>query len=161
MAEETDTANAGRTVHDSTLGPDEWTRVLMLGLPPLRKLRGLSQAELARRSGVHRRTIWLLEQLVADKPQPSAQTLLSLARAFGYVYVSDLWIALQSVIATDPGTPLVVSERVRRMVLALFDCTPQQHQFIEGITLCWAAQQQAQALGEAHVLDLDIILSRQ
>ena len=104
--------------------PDEWERVLTLGLGPLRKLRGWSQAELARRSGLHRRTIWLLEQPGLDKPRPSGQTLKALARAFGYVHLSALWTALQGTILTDPGAPLVVGERIRRMVLAFMGYFP-------------------------------------
>ncbi len=144
----------------TTPRPGEWARVLTLGLPSLRKLRGWSQGELARRSGLHRRTIWMIEQPIAEKPQPGAQTLKALARAFGYVHLSDLWAALQGVVASDPGTPLMVGERVRRVVQALFDCTPQQQQLIEGLVLAWAAQQQAEALGEARLLDLDVILGR-
>ena len=82
------------------------------------------------------------------------------ARAFGYVHLSDLWAALQGVVANDPGTPLMVGEQIRRLVQALFDCTPQQQQFIEGLILSWAAQQQAEALGEARLLDLQVILGR-
>ena len=144
----------------ATPRPGEWARVLTLGLPPLRKLRGWSQGELARRSGLHRRTIWMLEQPIGEKPQPGPQTLKALARAFGYVHLSDLWAAVQGVVANDPGTPLMVGEQIRRLVQALFDCTPQQQQFIEGLILSWAAQQQAEALGEARLLDLQVILGR-
>ena len=139
----------------------EWERVLTPGLAALRKAQGWTQAELARRSGLNRRTIGRLEQPGSDQHQPTQQTITALTRAFGYVRPSELWQALQGATATDPGTPLVVGERVRRMVEALFDCTSQQQQFIEGITLCWAALQQADALGEAHLLDLDVILTRQ
>ena len=143
--------------HETLLQPGEWERVLTLGLAPLRKLRGWSQAELARRSGLHRRTIWLLEQPDVDKPRPGAQTLKALARAFGYVHLSDLWSAVQGTILTDPGTPLVVGERLRRMVLAFMDCTPEQQQFAESIILGWSARQQAEALGRAHLLDVELI----
>ena len=152
--------SAAESIRSPTPHPGEWERVLTLGLASLRKLRGWSQGELARRSGLHRRTIWMLEQPGAEKPRPGAQTLKALARAFGYVHLSDLWAAVQGVVAHDPGTPLMVGERVRRMVQALFDCTPQQQQLIEGVVLAWAAQQQAEALGETRLLDLEVILGR-
>ena len=144
---------------NTALQPGEWARVLRLGLPALRKLRGWSKAELARRSGLHRRTIWRLEQPGDGCLEPTRQTITALARAFGYVQLSEFWTAVQGAVATDPGTPLVVGARVRQLVEAFMDLTPQQQRFVEGVTLCWSARQQAAALGEAHVLDLDGILS--
>ena len=141
------------------LHPGEWARVLRVGLAALRRTRGWTQADLARHSGLHRRTIMRLEGAAAAHAQPTHQTLTALARAFGYIYLSDLWTALQGTGQPDPGTPLVVGERIRRMVLALLDCTPQQQQLIESIILGWAARQHAAALGEAHALDIDIILN--
>ena len=154
------TTPAAGLAPDTALRPGEWTRVLALGLPPLRLQRGWSKAELARRSGLHRRTVLRLEQPGAGLPAPTQQTIKALSRAFGYVQLSDFWTALQGAVATDPGTPLVVGAGVRRMVLAFMDLTPPQQRFLEGITLCWSALQQAEALGETHLLDLDLILGR-
>lgn len=140
-------------------GPGEWERVLLVGLPALRQARGWSQTALARRSGLHRRTIWLLEHPEPDtsrmKPQPSQQTLKALARAFGYVHLSDLWTALQGGAAQDVGAPLVMGERLRRMVLAFMECTPYQQQFIESMIHLWAVRQQAERVGQSHLLDIE------
>jgi transcriptional regulator with XRE-family HTH domain len=143
---------------DDRMLPGEWERVLELGLPPLRQRRHWSQNDLARRSGLSRRTIWQLEQPAANKPRPSPQTLISLARSFGYVHLSDLWSGLQGAIFVDPGTPLIVGERVRRMVLAFMDCTPQEQQLVESTILAWSARHQAEALGQT--LNLDILSNR-
>ncbi len=137
-----------------------WQPLLRSGLPALRKTRGWSQADLAQRSGLNRRTIMRVEGVIAAASTPGKQTLNALARAFGYVYLSDLWMALQGVGRTDPATPLLVGERIRRLVLALMDCTPEQQQLIEGLILCCAARQHAEALGEAHLLDVDLVLRR-
>jgi hypothetical protein len=77
------------------------------------------------------------------------------------VQLSDFWAALQGTVATDPGTPLVVGARLRRMVQAFMDCTPDQQQIIEGIILLWSAYQRADARGQAHALDLDVVLRRE
>jgi transcriptional regulator with XRE-family HTH domain len=140
--------------------PGEWARVVRAGLPGLRTLRGWSQAELARRSGLHRRTVWRLEQVGDGCLEPTRQTVTALARAFGYVQLSAFWTALQGAVATDPGTPLVVGARMRQLVEAFMDLTPQQQRFLEGIILCWSARQQAEALGATHVLDLDLMFGR-
>ena len=157
MAGSNGTSPGGGAAPDAALQPGEWERVLVLGLATLRKARGWRQHDLARRSGLHRRTIMRLEGAVADRMQPTQQTITALARAFGYVHLSDLWTALQATNAGDPGTPLVVGERIRRMVLAFLDCTPQQQQCVEGVILWWAARQQAEALGQAHLLDMTLI----
>lgn len=145
---------------DTALRPGEWNRVLTLGLPPLRVQRGWSKAELARRSGLNRRTLLRLEQPGDERAAPSQQSLQALTRAFGYVRLSDFWSALQGAVAADPGTPLVVGERVRRLVLAYIELTPQQQQLIESIVLGWSARQQAALLGQAHLLDVDGVLGR-
>ena len=160
MADRNGTGVRAAPSPDTALQPGEWARVLRLGLPALRKLRGWSKAELARHSGIHRRTVWRLEQPGDGCPEPTRQTIIALARAFGYVQLSDFWTAVQGAVAADPGTPLVVGARVRQMVEAFMDLTPQQQRFVEGVTLSWSARQQAEALGEAHLLDLDIILGR-
>ncbi len=72
-----------------------WDRVLKRGLAPLRRTRGWTQHDLAQRSGLHRRTISRLEQPDGSTTHPNRQTITALARAFGYVRVSDLWIELQ------------------------------------------------------------------
>ncbi len=154
------TAPAADPAPDTAKRPGEWTRVVALGLPSLRLQRGWSKAELARRSGLHRRTVLRLEQPGTGLSAPTQQTINALARAFGYVQLSDFWTTLQGAVATDPSTPLVVGAGVRRMVLAFMDLTPPQQRFLEGITLCWSALQQAEALGETHLLDLDLILGR-
>lgn len=140
-------------------GAGEWERVLVVGLPALREARGWSQSALARRSGLHRRTIWLLEHpepgTLRVKPRPSQQTIKALARAFGYVHLSDLWNALQGSAALDVGAPLVMGERLRRMVLAYMECTPHQQQFIESMIHLWAVRQRAETMGQAHLLDID------
>ncbi len=141
---------------ETPLRPTEWERVLGLGLAPLRAARGWTQTELARRSGLNRRTILRIERQEYAGRQATLPTLEALARAFGYVHVSDLWTALQAVAVTDPGTPLIVGERLRQMVLAWMDCTPEQQTLLEGVILIWAARQRATALGAAHVLDLDV-----
>lgn len=145
---------------DTALRPGEWMRVLTLGLPPLRMQRGWSKAELARRSGLNRRTVLRLEQPGDERTAPTRQTLQALARAFGYVQLSDFWSALQGAVATDPGTPLVVGERIRRLVLGFMDLTPQQQQLVESIILGWSARGQAALLGQAHLLDMDVLLGR-
>ena len=132
--------------------PDEWERVLKLGLARLRKTRGWTQVDLAQRSGLHRRTIWRLEQPSADTIHPSRQTIMALARAFGYVHLSDLWTVLQEVVATDPGAPLVVGARVRKMVLAFLDCSPRQQQLFEGMITACAAMEQGDASREEQQL---------
>ena len=144
--------------NDILVQPSEWERVLTQGLGALRKARGWTQNDLARRSGLHRRTIWLLEHPNTEKPQPSQQTIKALARAFGYIHMSDLWSALQTTMAIDTETPLIVGERVRRMVLAFLDCTPQQQQCIEGLILWWSARRQAEALDQADVLDIALLV---
>ena len=160
MADEEATGATAGTAPETAGHPGEWARVLTAGLAFLRKGRGWSQADLARRSGLHRRTIWLLEQPVGAKPQPTTQTLQALARAFGHVQVSDFWTAVQSAVPSDPGTPLVVGARLRQMVQAFMECTPEQQQLIEGIILCWSAAQRAEAIGQARLLDLDVVLRR-
>ena len=139
----------------SAVSPSEWERALMVELPGLRGARGWSQSALARRSGLHRRTISRLEHPEPHTSRPSPQTLTALARAFGYVHLSDLWTALQGSATLDVGAPLVVGERLRRMVLAYMDCTPYQQQFIESLIHLWAVRQQAEAVGQAHLLDID------
>ncbi len=104
--------------------PGAWERVLVVGLPALRQAYGWSQEELARRSGLHRRTIMRIEGNEPNRPQASMQTIEALAHAFGYVQVRDLWVAVQTVVATDPETPLIVGARLRRVVQALMECTP-------------------------------------
>ena len=143
---------------DERMLPGEWERVLELGLAALRDHRRWSQDDLARRSGLSTRTIVRLEQPAASKSRPSPQTLKSLARAFGYVHLSDFWDALQGAILVDPGTPLVVGERVRRMVFAFMECTPQEQQWVESIVLAWSAHHQAEALGQS--LDIDVFSSQ-
>ena len=91
------------------VGPSEWERALVVGLPPLRAARGWSQSLLARRSGLHRRTISRLERPEPNTSRPNPQTLTALARAFGYVHLSDLWTALQGSRALDMGAPLIVA----------------------------------------------------
>jgi transcriptional regulator with XRE-family HTH domain len=131
----------------------EWERVLNLGLAKLRKARGWTQVDLAQRSGLHRRTIYRLEQQAVGTIHPSLQTIIALARAFGYVHLSDLWTVLQEVVATDPGVPLVVGERVRKMILAFLDCSPRQQQLFEGmITACAALQQRDASWEEQQLL---------
>ena len=137
------------------LPPGEWERAITAGLSRLRKRRGWSQRELARRSGLHQRTIWLLEQTDGAKPRPSQPTLTALARAFGYLHLSDFWGALQGPVVADPGTPLVVGVRMREMVQAFMDLTPRQQRLLEGVILIWSARQQAAALGEEATVDLD------
>ena len=138
-------------------GPGEWERVLRVGLPALRQVRGWSQSALARRSGLHRRTIWLLEHAdtLQVKPRPSQQTIKALARAFGYVELGDLWMALQGNAVLDAGAPLVVGERLRCMVMAYMECTPHQQQFIESLIHLWAVRQQAELVGQGHLLDIE------
>ncbi len=147
-------------VDGSAAGPSEWERALEVGLPTLRAARGWSQSVLARRSGLHRRTISRLEHPEPHTSGPSPQTLTALARAFGYVHLSHLWTALQGSAALDVGAPLVVGERLRRMVLAYMDCTAYQQQFIESLIYLWAVRQQAEAVGEAHLLDIDRLWKR-
>ncbi len=137
------------------LPPGEWERALTAGLRRMRKPRGWSQRELARRSGLSQRTIWLLEQTDGAKPRPSQPTLTALARAFGYLHLSDFWGALQGPVVADPGTPLVVGVRMRAMVQAFMDLTPRQQRLLEGIILIWSARRQAAALGEEATVDLD------
>jgi len=155
-----ETSPAANPAPDTALRPGEWTRVLTLGLPPLRLQRGWSKAELARRSGLNRRTVLRLEQPEDDHTAPTRQTLQALARAFGHVQLSEFWSALQDAVASDPGTPLVVGERIRRLVLAFMELTPQQQQVVESIILGWSARRQAAALGQAHLLDMDVMLGR-
>ena len=144
---------ASNRSHDqAVLRTDEWERALKLGLAKLRKTRGWTQADLAQRSGLHRRTIWRLEQPEVRNIHPNRQTVMALARAFGYVHLSDLWTVLQEVVATDPGTPLVVGERVRRMVLAFLDCSPRQQQVFEGMITACAALQRRDASSEEQQL---------
>ncbi len=138
----------------------EWQALLRSGLPPLRTARGWTQRDLAQRSGLHRRTIMRIEGAEIGLGHPGAQTLNALARAFGYVHLGDLWLALQDAGSTDSGAPLIVGERLRRIVLAIVDCSPEQQQLIEGIALCWAAVKRAEALGEAHRLDVEALLRR-
>ena len=145
-------------------GPEEWERVLEVGLATLRQARGWSQTALARRSGLHRRTIWLLEHPEPNthrtKPRPGQQTIKALARAFGYVHLSDLWVALQGSAALDVGTPLLVGERLRHMILAYMECTLHQQQFIESLIHLWAVRQRAEMIGQAHLLDIDGLLKQ-
>ena len=138
----------------------EWQALLRSGLQPLREARGWTQRDLAQRSGLHRRTIMRIEGAETGQSQPGAQTLDALARAFGYVHLHDLWMALQGADRADGGAPLIVGERMRRIVLAIVDCSPEQQQFIEGIALCWAAIKRAEASGEAHLLDVEMLLQR-
>ena len=141
----------------ATLQPRDWERVLAAGLAPLRQARGWTQEALAHRSGLHRRTILRLEGQAVARTHPSMQTIDALAHAFGYGHRDDLWLALESMTRSDAGTPLIVGERIRRLILALLACTPHQQQVVESIILGWAARQQAAALGEAHLLDVDLI----
>ncbi len=157
MPERNGTAAHAEPAADTALQPGEWARVLQVGLAALRTLRGWSKAELARRSGVNRRTILRLEAPGPGCGEPTRQTITALARAFGYVQLSAFWAAVQGAVATDPGTPLVVGARMRQLVEAFMDLTPQQQRFLEGLILCWSARLQADALGEAHALDVDLI----
>ena len=141
---------------EQALRPGEWERVFAVGLAPLREARGWSQADLAARSGLHRRTIMRIERRDEHQRQVSLQTIEALARAFGYVHRGDLWIALQAGAVRDPGTPLVVGERLREMVQAFMDLTPRQQRLLEGVILIWSARQQAAALGEEASLDLEV-----
>ena len=134
--------------------PGEWERVLAVGLAPLRAARGWSQADLAARSGLNRRTILRIERRDTRR-QVTRATIEALGRAFGYVHRGDLWLALQGGVVTDPGTPLVVGERVRVMVQAFMDLMPQQQRFIEGIILQWSAREQARAVGAEGLLRLE------
>ncbi len=131
---------------------DDWERVLKLGLTRLRKTRGWTQLDLAQRSGLHRRTIWRLEQSGVRTNHPNRQTITALARAFGYVHLSDLWTVLQEAPATDSDAPLVVGERVRQMVLAFLDCSPRQQQVFEGMILACAALQRTENSAEEREL---------
>lgn len=141
---------------EQALRPGEWERVLAVGLAPLREARAWSQADLAARSGLHPRTIMRIERRDAHQRRVALATIEALARAFGYVHRSDLWIALQAGSVDDPGTPLVVGERLRVMVQAFMDLTPRQQRFIEGVILIWSARQQAAALREGASLDLEV-----
>ncbi len=150
--------SGGRSSGDLTIA--EWQALLRSGLPPLREARGWTQRDLAQRSGLHRRTIMRIEGSDTGQSHPGAQTLDALARAFGYVHLHDLWIALQGAGSADGGAPLIVGARMRRIVLAIVDCSPEQQQLIEGIALCWAALRRAEASGEAHLLDIEALLRR-
>lgn len=138
----------------------EWQALLGSGLPPLREARGWTQRDLAQRSGLHRRTIMRIEGAESGQRQPAAQTLDALACAFSYVNLHDLWMALQGAASADGGAPLIVGERMRRIVLAIVDCSPEQQQLIEGIVLCWAALERAEASGQAQALDIEALLRR-
>ena len=48
-----------------------------------------------------------------------------------------------------------MGERLRRMVLAYMECTSHQQQFIESMIHLWAVRQQAETVGQAHLLDID------
>ena len=148
----------GRSPGDLTIA--EWQSLLRSGLQPLREARGWTQRDLAQRSGLHRRTIMRIEGAEIGQGHPGTQTLNALARAFGYVYLGDLWMALQGAGSADGDAPLIVGDRMRRIVLAIVDCSPAQQQFIEGIALCWAAVKRAERLGEAHRLDIEALLPR-
>ncbi len=150
--------SGGRSPGDLTIA--EWQALLRSGLPPLREARGWTQRDLAQRSGLHRRTIMRIEGVEMGQSQPGTQTLNALARAFGYVYLGDLWMALHGAGSADPRTPLIVGERLRRIVLAIVDCSPEQQQVIEGIALCWAAIKRAEASGAGYLLDLEALLRR-
>ena len=150
--------SGGRSSGDLTIA--EWQSLLRSGLPPLREARGWTQRDLAQRSGLHRRTIMRIEGAELGQGQPGTQTLNALARAFGYVYLGDLWMALQGAGSADGGAPLIVGERLRRIVLAIVDCSPEQQQLLEGIALCWAALRRAEASGEVHLLDIEALLRR-
>ncbi len=139
---------------EQTFRPGEWEQVLAEGLSPLREARGWSQADLAARSGLHRRTILRIERRDHQR-QVSLPTIEALARAFGYIHRGDLWLALQSETATSSRTPLMVGERVRVMMEAFMDLTPQQQRLIEGVILIWSAREQARALGAEALLDLE------
>ncbi len=136
----------------ATARTDDWERVLKLGLAKLRGTRGWTQDDLAERSGLHRRTIIRLEQPEAPHSHPNRETITALARAFGYVRLSDLWIVLQEAAAATPDAPLVVGERVRQMVLAFLDCSPRQQQVFEGMILACAALQRSEDAVEEHQL---------
>jgi transcriptional regulator with XRE-family HTH domain len=159
MRESQRLSGATGTDPGATLRPSDWERVLAAGLAPLRQARGWTQEDLAHRSGLHRRTIMRIEGQATKRTHASRQTIDALAHAFGYGRRSDLWTALESVTRSGAGTPLVVGERVHRLILAFFDCTPQQQQVMESIILAWSARQQAHALGEAHLLDVDLMLN--
>ena len=166
MSDQNDAGDHGRAVqHIGALPPGdltiaEWQALLQSGLPPLRETRGWTQRDLAQRSGLHRRTIMRIEGAESGQSHPGAQTLNALVRAFGYVHLHDLWVALQGAGSADGGAPLIVGERMRRIVLAIVDCSPEQQQFIEGIALCWSALERAEALGQAQALDIEALLRR-
>lgn len=166
MTDQNETRGHGRAVqHIGALPPPdltiaEWQALLRSGLPSLREARGWTQRDLAQRSGLHRRTIMRIEGAETGQSHPGAQTLDALARAFGYVHLHDLWIALQGAGSTDGGAPLIVGERMRRIVLAIVDCSPEQQQLIEGIALCWSALARAEASGQAQTLDIEALLRR-
>ena len=157
--------HAGAVPHSGVRSPGdltiaEWQALLRSGLSPLREARGWTQHDLAQRSGLHRRTIMRIETTEMGQRQPGTQTLNALTRAFGYVHLGDLWMALQGAGSANGGAPLIVGERLRRIVLAIVDCAPEQQQLIEGIALCWAALRRAEASGEAHLLDIEALLRR-
>lgn len=56
----------------------------------IREARGLSQSELAEKSGITRATIWRLE--TGEKEETTTKTLLKIADALG-VTVADLFFA--------------------------------------------------------------------
>ena len=166
MTDQNETRGHGRAVqHIGALPPPdltiaEWQALLRSGLPSLREARGWTQRDLAQRSGLHRRTIMRIETTEMGQRQPGTQTLNALTRAFGYVHLGDLWMALHGAGSADPRTPLIVGERLRRIVLAIVDCSPEQQQLIEGLALCWAAIKRAEASGVEQLLDLEALLRR-
>ena len=85
-------------------------------LRQLRKERGWTQLEVARRSGIDRRTISYLEQDRNRNNQPSAKTLIGLARAFNIkpeeLYQTAGYIK-ESGIAYRAETPEEILDRLR------------------------------------------------
>ncbi len=84
-------------------------------LRTLREARGLSQAELARRSGTPRTYLIALEQ---GQHEPSLALLQRLAAALGYPWRTFVWYLAGEPFA-DPAAPLAARVRRRRERLGL------------------------------------------
>jgi transcriptional regulator with XRE-family HTH domain len=84
-------------------------------LRELREARGVSQSELARRTGSPRTYVIAIEQ---GKHEPSLELLGRIAAALGYDLRDVLWALVGEPFA-DPGAPLAARVRLRRERLGL------------------------------------------
>lgn len=134
----------------------EWLQLLAQSLEALRRVREMTQQDLADQSGLNRETIGRIERgLVRTKLQQS--TVSALAAAFGYATLSQFWEALQrardTAIVRGSGT-LALDVRTYRILTAFQELSPIQKDLVEAVVTQLLANIRAQRTGEESLCNL-------